>query len=91
MHMIYLYFMHKFWIHKHSLFHEYSFTTNAQQQRSKCAIGTERVNHVSSVVQIFQIGLIFISLCREEVVQLSGLNLGRVQELTRKRISAWLP
>lgn len=35
---------------------------------------------MSSVVQVFQIDLIFISLCKEEAVQLSGLNLGSVQE-----------
>lgn len=74
------YFMHKFCIYKHSLFPEYSFTTNTQQQRSKCSIGTARINHMSSVVQVFQIDLIFISLCKEEAVQLSGLNLGSVQE-----------
>lgn len=66
-------------VYKHSLFHEYSFTTNTQQQRNKCTIGTDRINHMSSEVQAFQIGLIFISLCRD-AVQLSGLNLGSAQE-----------
>lgn len=43
-------------------------------------LGLTEKKHVSSVVQVFQIGLIFISLCTEEAVQLSGLNLGSVQE-----------
>lgn len=43
------------------------------------------------MMQVFQIDLIFISLCKEEAVQLSGLNLGGVQERTRNGISTSLP
>lgn len=39
-----------------------------------------RINHMSSVMQVFQTDLIFISLCKKEAMQLSGLNLGSVQE-----------
>lgn len=31
-----------------------------------------RINHMSSVAQVFQTDLIFISLCKKEAMQLSG-------------------